>query len=63
MTKTHIYTALLMGSRFFIHRQAFVKLHGRCKYSAQQKICPRKTMGRIRLIKNPRAFRCGENFI
>ena len=37
MTKTHIYTALLMGSRFFIHRRAFVKLHGRCKYSAQQK--------------------------
>lgn len=37
ITKTHIYTALLMGSRFFIHRRAFVKLHGRCKYSAQQK--------------------------
>lgn len=42
MTKTHIYTALLMGSRFFIHRRAFVKLNGRCKYSAQQKNLPTK---------------------
>lgn len=63
MTKTHIYTALLMGSRFFIHRRAFVKLHGRCKYSAQQKNLPTKIGGRICLIKNPRTFRCGENFI
>lgn len=45
MTKTHIYTTLLMGSRFFIHRRTFVKLHGRCKYSAQQKNLPTKNHG------------------
>lgn len=63
MTKTHIYTVLLMGSRFFIHRRAFVKLHGRCKYSAQQKNLPTKIAAGFLPYKNPRTFRCGENFI
>ena len=62
MTKTHIYTALLMGSRFLFidgHSLNFTadknKAHG--KKSRHGKL------GRICLIKNPRAFRYGENFI
>lgn len=63
MTKTHIYTALLMGSRFL-----FIDGHS-LNFAADANTAHSKKsrhgkLGRIRhLIKNPRAFRCGENFI
>jgi len=63
MTKTHIYTALLMGSRFLFIDGHSLNFTADANTAHSKKICPRKTMGRIRLIKNPRAFRCGENFI
>ena len=63
MTKTHIYTALLMGSRFLFIDGYSLNFTADAN-TAHGKKSRHEKLSRIRhLIKNPRAFRCGENFI
>ena len=63
MTKTHIYTALLLGSRFLFIDGYPLNFTADAN-TAHGKKSRHEKLSRIRhLIKNPRAFRYGENFI
>lgn len=63
MTKTHIYTALLMGSRFLFIDGHSLNFTADANTAHSKKNLPTKIAAEFLPYKNPRTFRCGENFI